>query len=255
MTETAKLLRLFRVDKQLRGLEGRLKVAERFLSEQDRLLEEAKTKKQSIEAQLRQLNATVANREGEAQQLEARIETLREQMNEAKTNREYKAFLTEINTLKAEKSRIDDEALELMAKVDELNTQVGEYARQAEEREGMRRHAQEDRDRRAEEIRERVEELRKQRDTLAQQVPAEAMRTYNARMDTALDDDEVMAPVEEQNRKRHEYTCGSCMMTIPIESVSSLLSHGSVTCCVSCGVILYVEEELAQSMTPSSAKS
>ena len=62
-------------------------------------------------------------------------------------------------------------------------------------------------------------------------------------------EEEAMAPIEIADRKRHEYHCGSCMMSLPVETMSALLSHGELTRCVSCGCILYLEESTRETMT------
>src|SRR5688572_24457003 len=87
MSVTEKLLRVFRVDQQLRGLQGRLGGAERFLEEQTRQLRQVEAKRDAAAAQLRQLRATIADHEGEMARLDAKLAAIREQMNSAKTNK------------------------------------------------------------------------------------------------------------------------------------------------------------------------
>ena len=255
MNVTAKLLQVFLVDKQLRGLQARLRAAERFLGEQERQLGSLGSKKTSIEGQVRQLKASTGERESEIARLDARIDELREQMNTAKTNKEYKAFLGEVNNLKEEKGKIEEEALELISKTEELQGELGRLDGEHGEREKVRSVATGDRDKRAEEVKGKVEELQAKRDELAADVPGDAMRTYEALRVQFGEDEDAMAPIEEQDRRRHEYTCGNCMMNIPIESVSALMSHGSLTRCVSCSVILYLDEDLKASLEPKKAKA
>src|SRR3954469_19618533 len=104
MSVTESLLRVFRVDQQLQGLQSRLRAAERFLGEQTKQLQTLDSKREALASQLKQSQVAVANHEGEMARIDARIEQLREQMNAARTNKEYKAFLTEVNTLKADRS-------------------------------------------------------------------------------------------------------------------------------------------------------
>lgn len=249
MSETAKLLKVFLVDKQLGGLTARLRAAERFLGEQDQQLSQLDARKQAIEGQLRQLGASIANQEGEMARLDARIEQLRTQMNAAKTNREYKAFLTEINTIKADRSKIETVALEQMQQADALKAQQAALDAERAERQRVRGVADDDRTKRAEEIRERVESLKQERATLAAEVPPQVLSMYQALY--ARRDEECMAPIEVQDRKRYEFTCGSCMMSIPVESVNKLLTHGTITRCVSCQCILYLDEAAKEAMQPA----
>lgn len=256
MSVTEKLLRVFRVDQQLRGLQSRLRAAERFLEEQTKQLAGLEAKREAIAAQLRQLQATIANHEGEMARFDARVDVLREQMNSAKTNKEYKAFLTEVNTLKAERSTSETAALELMTKADDLKKQAAELETQKAEREKLRKVAAEDRDKKAEEIKDRLNELTADRKRLADEVPAQVMTLYIELVRQHGDD--AMAPVEELDRRRHEYTCGTCQMAVPVETVSSLIRgtapNQPVVRCVSCGCLLYIEKDVAERLQPGQAK-
>ncbi len=249
MSETDKLLRVFLVDKQLSGLTARLKAAERFLGEQEKQLSQLESAKVTVDAQLKQLSGSIANHEGEMARLDARIEHLRTQMNSAQTNREYKAFLTEINTIKADRSKIETIALEQMAQADGLRAQQSEIDANREDRKKVRTVADDERTKRAEEIRERVEQMKKERETLAGDVPGSVLSAYQSLY--ARREEESMAPVEVQDRKRHEFNCGSCMMSIPVEIVNRLMTHGTLTYCVSCQCILYMDEAATTAMQPA----
>ncbi|MDX2148330.1 MAG: hypothetical protein SFZ23_12485 [Planctomycetota bacterium] len=249
MNVTARLVKLFQVEKQLRGLKSRLGAAEQFLTDQLRQLEEIDARRSTLEAQLKQASASAANAEGETKRIDARMETIRKQMNDAKTNKEYKAFLSEVNTLKEERDKHETTALEQMAKVDGLRKQLDDLASQRAERERVRGVADADRSKRAEEIRERLAELSEERKRLAADVPETALKALERLVTTKGED--AMAPIEEQDRKRMEYTCGACMMSLPIESLNGLLTHGNLTRCVSCSSILYIEDTLQRQLTES----
>lgn len=252
MNATAQLLRVFLVDQQLRGLQSRLHSAEKFLGEQDRQLKELTARKAQLESQHKQLRAVIGEAESEMKSLDARMEQLREQMNNTKTNKEYKALLTEVNTYKADRDALETKTIEQMTRLDELKTQLDQVETQRVEREKLRTVAGGDRDSRAAEIRERVEELKAQRVELASKVPPEALRTLDRMVHERGED--AMAPLQEQDRRRHEYTCGACMMALPVETVAALLSSGKLTHCASCGCLLYIEKELAESIASSGSK-
>jgi predicted nucleic acid-binding Zn-ribbon protein len=252
MKVTGRLVRVYRVDMQIRGLSSRLEAAQRFLDSQSKELTGIESKRAAVQAQLRQVGAAIADHEGETKTLDERVATLREQMNGAQTDREYKAFLSEVKTFESQKSELETEELELMAKSDKLKAQLEEYERLHAERRAMQQVARTDRDKKAEEIRERLDELKAERTTLAPEVPTSVLDLYERQF--AIRGDEAMAPVQEEDRKRHEYSCGSCMMNIPIESVSALLSRGDLTQCGSCGAILYLDEELSEQMQAALSK-
>lgn len=251
MDVTRKLLRVFRVDQQIRGLQGRLRGAERFLKEQVKQLSEIESTRTSIEGQLRQLKASIANLEGETSQIDAHINELRERMNQAKTNKEYKALLTEVNTFKERRSSIDESELGHLDKVEKLEAQLAELETAHAERTKLREVAEQDRQRRADEIKDRLEELKQQRTTLVADVPAEALDVYERLL--AERGDDAMAPLEVVDRKRHEYICGSSMMSVPMETAMSLL-NGKLTLSPNDGCILYLTEETAGVLASSAAK-
>jgi predicted nucleic acid-binding Zn-ribbon protein len=252
MNVTSQLLRVFLVDKQLRGLQSRLHAAEKFLGEQDRQLVDLNAKKASLETQHKHLRAVVGEAESEMKSLDARMEQLREQMNNAKTNKEYKAFLTEVNTYKVDRDALETKTIEQMTKVDDLKKQIEQIDAARADREKLRVVAGGDRDTREAEIRERVTELKAQRIELASKVSAEALKTLERMVHERGED--AMAPLEEQDRRRHEYTCGACMMALPVETVAALLSTGRLTHCASCGCLLYIEKELAEAIASSGSK-
>lgn len=249
MTTTARLLRVYRVDEQLKGLESRLRSAERFLKDQDGQITQIDTKRKSLESQLRLLKATIANTESEIKGYDERMESLRARMGEAQTNREYKAFLTELNTIKADRDKIETAGLENMAKADSIAKEIEALVSKRDEREKVRGVATSDRNTRADEIRTRVEELRGQRAALVADVPADVMKTYKELMTSRGEEEEIMCVVEVSDMKRHEFNCGGCMKSLPLEVVSGLLSKGTLTRCKSCGLILFLSAETIENMS------
>ncbi len=116
----------------------------------------------------------------------------------------------------------------------------------------MRQVAEQERDGHKLSVQDRVNELERERIEVIKDVPPGPLGTYEHLL--AERDEEAMGPVEIVDRKRHEYNCGSCMIALPIESVSALLSHGDMTVCVSCGCILYLEEATAEALQPTAKR-
>lgn len=254
MTTTARLLRVYRVDEQLKGLESRLRGDDRFLKDQDGELGRIDKQKQAIESQIRQLKATLGNSESEIKGFDDRMESLRAKMGNAQTSREHKAFLTELNTIKADRDRIETAALEGMAKIEALTKEVEALAAKRAEREKVRKVALGKRDTIATEIGPRVEELRAQRAALAADVPGEALRIYKELMSSRGEDEDIMCVIEVADMKRHEFNCSGCMKSLPLEVVSGLLSKGNLTRCKSCGLILFLSEETIDAQAATQKK-
>lgn len=250
MSVTEKLLRLYKVDRQLRSLRSRINQAQRYVDAQDRQLGEIGEKQASIESQLRQTEASVKNDEVEAASIEERITSLRERLNNTTTSKEYSATLTEVNTLKADKGLVEERTLELMGRVEELRTALAELVAQAEEREKIKGVAKADLKKRQDEAAERISELEGERAIAAEDVPVEALAAFDELADQR-DEDEVMAAVEEHSRRHLEYACGCCQTILPIELINRLCSHGNLTMCVNCGAILYAEADIKETLAPA----
>lgn len=241
MSVTKQLLDLFRVDKQLRGLRHRLEAAERFLSQQSAQLTELERLKADLSGQVRQLRAAAANDEGEAQRLDARMAQLREQMNQTKTAKEYQALVTELNTFKTQKGECEERAIESMGRIEAAETRLKEIDEQHAERGRMVAKAKADRDERSAEIKDRVEELSAQRAELTKAIPATNLTEFEQLVRARGDD--AMAHIEMIDRRAHEGSCSACMMAIPVEALSALMT-GKLTRCPSCRCILYIEESI-----------
>lgn len=251
MSVTNQLLCLFRVDIEIRGLQERLESAERFLGEQTKKLAELGTQSESLQTQIRQLKATTSNAEGEGERLKVHIDELREKMNNASTNKEYKAFLSEVNNLKEQRATHDEQAIEGLEKIEELSSKSQELESSKTDRDKVRGVAETDRQKRADEIADKLAELRAQRDTLVVDVPKSALGIYEELLESR--GDEAMAPMEIEDRKRHEYICGSSMMAVPVEVAASLM-QGKLTVSPNDGCILYLTEEAEEELSKAFKK-
>ncbi len=251
MSVTQQLLKLFQVDKQLRGLRSRLDAAERFLEQQRTLFKDLDERAVSITLQTKHLKASIASDEGEAARFAAKIDGLREQINSVKTAKEYTAGLTELNNYKESKTKHEDAAVESMGKLEQLEAQSADIKTQREERSKILAGAEADRVTREVEIKDRLEELKAQRAELTLGISKEALTMLEALI--KLRGDDAMAPVEVLDRRNLEYSCTACMMTLPVETVSAMLS-GKLTKCVSCSCIIYTEEEILPSKPAPKAK-
>jgi len=247
LSVTNKLLRLYKVDCQVRSLRSRVDSAERYLKQQDRTLEDLKTKKEALDGQARQLKATIANDENETNSIEERIKSLRDKLNNATSNKEYSALLTEVNTLKADKEAVDERVLESMTRLDEIKSAIDEIKGETKERTKVRSVALGERDQRAADVKDRLTELESDRTTAAGDVPPQALAKFEEEVE--FREDEVMAPIAEHSRKHMEYSCGSCQVLLPFESVNRLLGNGDLTFCGNCGSILYIEDALRELVT------
>lgn len=249
MNLTANLLRLYHVDKQIRGLQSRVQTAERYFLVRKRELAMIDEKRESLLTQSRQLQSTVHNDETEIGVLDARIAKLRDQLNSATTNKQYSSFLTEINTFKADKTHLEERALESMTRFDEVKAQLAELDERRIELVKLRDLAEKEHLQKASDIKERLSELNAVRAAAEVDVPSDLRTMYES--EARLREDDVMAPIEEMNRRAMEYCCGACQVLLPMEIVSSSITGATVSRCTSCGAFLYIEEATREAAVPT----
>lgn len=247
MSLQAQLHSFFLLDQQLRGLRSRLDEALKLRSAQDRKANQLKVQHTELSDQMHKAQVDANGFEGQAKDVDARIARLREQMNAVKSNREYQALLVEVNTLKLDKSKLEDQAIEQMSRVDEYKARLAEVQGQLDEQAKMVAAAQGQVDAAQAEVGQQVAELEAQRKTAGEALPPETLALYER---VARENDgEAMAHVIEEDRRRMEYTCGGCYIGLPRECVNALMrGRGDVVTCTNCGRILFLDEAFKSSM-------
>jgi hypothetical protein len=242
MTLQAALHELFLVDQQVRGLESRLDGARSQVKVQQTKIEKLNQQIKEASEQLKQLQAASKSWENEANAVEARIAKLRDQMNTAKTNKEYSAFLVEVNTLKVEKGKHEEKALEVMGQTEKQQALLTDLQAKLAEQQKIKTHADAELEKGTAEVAQRLGEVKAQRDAAAAKVPPEALAIFNKLADDM--EGEAMAPVVQDDPRHLEYSCGGCYMSIPAEKYNQLFKFDKLVHCPSCGRILYLEEAM-----------
>ncbi|MGH7321902.1 MAG: zinc ribbon domain-containing protein [Candidatus Rokuibacteriota bacterium] len=152
---------------------------------------------------------------------------------EVKTNKEYSAVLAEIETLKVEKGRIEEEMLALMEAQERMLREIGE----AETR--LRRHEQEARDQEAAATQELhaletdLAAVRGERESLGRELPRDLLAQYTRllRGRGGL----AVALVGASG------ICAGCRVTLTPQRFQEVRQSSQILTCESCGRILYYQ--------------
>ncbi|MEM1212375.1 MAG: hypothetical protein AAGI68_08765 [Planctomycetota bacterium] len=243
MTLQEKLWALHLVDANIRGLRSRLDAAARRKTALSRKLDHLRQQQTELEQQHKEHAAHAATLESEANGVEGRIETLRDRMNAVTNNKEYSALLVEVNTLKADKSKIEDRSLEGLSKVEEIAEQLAAVAGEVEKQQKLVDAAGTEVVEAEAEIADRLSELETERSQTASAVPDDALKSYDKLSEDY--DGEALAEIEEYDRKRMEYHCGACNTRLPIEKVNATLtSTDDIYPCPFCDKLLIAKDRL-----------
>lgn len=236
---------------RLQAVERRLATLRREKEARARRVEYHKRRATTAEERLKENHNTIRERQVklDAIQLDvtAREESVnkhRQALNMAKTNKEYAAILTALNTEKADNAKLETEILQLM---DEVQGLQDETAAVEEEKAGLLEevaHAEEALRTYETESRQQYSELNSARDEHAENVPPTALATFSRVAEHH--DGEAMVPVSKLHPKRDEFGCSGCNIKVTLEVVNALQTSDEIQVCKVCGRILFLEKPAAQ---------
>jgi predicted nucleic acid-binding Zn-ribbon protein len=153
---------------------------------------------------------------------------------EVKTNKEYSAVLVEIEDIKQEKARTEEEILGLMETQERLAGEIRDATGRLKSREEQARQDEGVVRQKLAKVEEELTTLRAQRDTFARELPTAALAGYErvlrARGGLAV------VPVSPG------HVCGGCRMTVRPQALQELRSGSSLMNCENCGRYLYWQD-------------
>jgi hypothetical protein len=169
----------------------------------------------------------------------ANIDKLREHLNTVRTNKEYAVVLAQINNEKADTTKIESQALELMQAIETSREELAKHEhRLAEEQKRLSALDQELAETR-DSFSARLTRLNGQKSEATVSVETGVVNLFNRIAERY--EGEVMAEVLRPNPRRDEFRCGGCHMQLRAEVANSLKVHDDVQTCANCGRILYID--------------
>lgn len=248
------LVKLYEADQACREAKNRLDAASRGVRVQERKGRDLAEQLQVAQADRARLHATAKDLEMDIKTREEHIAKLRGQQQEARTDKEYKAYLVEIATQKLDKSKKEDESLVAMEQVEkcdatikELSTaSVAEAAKLAEIRAqiGDKLTA----------IQQEIDKLQPARDEAAAALSPKALHAFDRLAERF--EGEALAAIGKPDKRVEEYICEACNMSLVADVYNRLHLRDDITFCPSCRRILYIPEDLTPEMAlnPAVAK-
>ena len=169
---------------------------------------------------------------------DAAVSRLRDNLNTVRTNKEYAAVLSQLNNEKADKTRLETRAFELLESVEAKKRSFGEHEEKVRH-EGQRLANLETQLAQARaSFSDRLSTLEQQRTRASDAVDARTLDLFNRISERY--DGEVMAKVIQIHPRRQEYLCDGCNMSLTAECANQLMTHDDVITCDNCGRILYI---------------
>jgi predicted nucleic acid-binding Zn-ribbon protein len=234
------LIKLQRVENRLRAVKTKLNRCRRSVLFQENQL---RTLQSGLEAKQEEIKLTKMQADRLELELRSRdehIDKLRNQLNLARTNKEYSALLTELNTAKADDSKIETQVLELMRNVEVDEAACGEIKQQIEEQKSKLEETRSETESKAVEFENEMKEVQAEWDEAAKDIPKDALTIFERVAETY--DGEAMAEMDRASESSGSYTCGGCFMGIPAEMANVLSGSDEIMRCSNCTRILYLKE-------------
>jgi len=233
--ELIKLIALQKIDTAVFDLKKEHGEAPAKLAQIDAVAAEMKARLKGMEEDRQKTTLEQKKKEGDLAGREEEIKKAQAQLGQLKTNKEYQAKLAEIESLKADKSVIEEEILKLMDAVEAAKAPIEtERQRLAEEEKkfAQQRAALKGR---VKQIEAEIQNLEGKRRIAAAGIDKAVLQHYEhvlgGRASLAI------VPVKENS-------CQGCHMLIPPQVINEIRMHERLISCETCTRILYLEDDV-----------
>jgi len=245
-TNTA-LVNLFQAERDLRDAQERLDAATKNVRLQQRRLTDASEKLKTLQHTIKEQQAKIANLDLDIKTRDVHIEKLRTQQQTARNNKEYQAFLIEINTGKVDKGKSEEESLKLMESLEKDQATATDLTTTVASEQEKLTTLQAGIGDKTKSLQDEVARLTPIRDSLGEKLLPKARDAFARLADRY--EGEAMSPLVRPDIRVEEYLCTACHMELVRDVYNRLHTRDDLVFCTSCGRILYIPEHL----TPDAA--
>lgn len=227
------------IESQIVDIRRQLSRRQRQVRAQERRLRAARDTIEQKRAEVLHTRARFDELDVDIKGRSANIEKLREHLNTVRTNKEYAAVLAQLNNEKADVTRLENQALEIMQTVEARATELDEFVKtestEAERLEELT--AQHDQAVRS--FSGRLDDLKQKRDEAAADMEGATIQLFDRLSERY--DGEVLAEVERVNPRRDDFICAGCHMSLRVDVANMLKTRDDIVTCKSCGRILFMD--------------
>jgi predicted nucleic acid-binding Zn-ribbon protein len=236
------LVKLYKADQKLREAQGRLDATTKNVRIQERRVRDLTDKIAQAQKQYKEQQAKAGTLDVDLKSRDAQIEKFRTQQQNAKNNKEYQAFLVEINTAKVDRGKVEEEAMALLEGNEKLAAELKDLQAQLEGEQAKAATMKSQITEQTAALQAEIDEIKPEREAAAQAVPPKARAAFDRLAERF--EGEAMSPLIKPDRRREEYACSACMMDLVRDVYNKLHSRDELVFCTSCQRILYIPEDL-----------
>jgi uncharacterized protein len=228
--ELRTLIDLQALDSKISLLEAEVAKLPRDITGVQASVEEAKKAVETIKGQLEAARKSQRAKEKDLEDNRIKRQKFEGQLYQVKTNKEYSAVLAEIEEVKQEKARIEEEILTLMELGERLAADMKEAEARFKARESQGREEEASLQVKLGGVQSELAMIRDERAELAKQVSSVVLEDYDK-----LLRHRNLAIVEVAKPN----FCGGCRVTITPQRLQELRQQNALIHCESCGRYLY----------------
>jgi predicted nucleic acid-binding Zn-ribbon protein len=206
-----------RIPREIAALRGAVEAARAQVEQTKARLDAARKEQRALEKDLEVIQTKRVKTEG--------------RLYEVKTNKEYSAVLVEIEDIKQEKARMEDQILTLMEAHERLGVEIREAEAHHKARDAQGKEEETGLQAALREVEADLGLVRRERSDLAAKLPPAILADYDnlLRARGGLAIAEVAKP----------QSCGGCRVTLPPQRLQELKQQNALIRCESCGRYLY----------------
>jgi len=235
------LIKLQSVENRLRGEKAKLTRCKRNVIIQENQIRNLQYALEAKEEEVLLSKVQFDRLELELKSRDEQITRLRASLNIAKTNKEYSAVLTQLNTTKADNSKIESQSLELLKNIEADEAECEEIPNQINEQIKHLEQLRTEVETLAGKYQAQIDNIQAEWDQVAQTIPEKPLEIF--KRVTESYDGQAVAVIEQQEGKKGAYSCGGCFMGITAECVNLLKTKDDIIRCPNCTRILVESTE------------
>jgi len=233
-TDFANLIKLQRLDIDIRNTSVLLEDIPHQIEEIEQKSIESLQIVQDAKDRLSDNQKTRRTLESGLQDTKENIAKFKRQLNEVKTNREYKALLKEVEDTNARMDSLEEQIITEMLSADDIEKEIKSAIQKADEIQAdlakkKEKILQEKSD--ADKI---LDNLEKEKEELLPKIPADQMKLY--KQISSQKNGIVLSPVTDE-------FCTMCHMRVRPQMVNELIAGREIITCENCGRILHYKKK------------
>lgn len=250
---TVALLRYFRADQAFRESSRKLEAATRDVRSQEARVAQLKAEYDATHHKANVAESKQKELELELKAREERIEMLRERQSTATDDKAYRALIVDINNLKTDKGKLEEQGLAAIEQLDGLRKTMGDLKSRGDNEAAKLATMKGSVDDKVKALSAEVEAERAPRDAAAAELSPAVLQAFHRAGERY--DGEALAAIERPDARDVEYLCTGCNTYLVANIYNRLMSSkDEIVHCPSCGRILFVPDELTPELALASKK-